>query len=56
MNNNFDVTIHGLGYVGLTLGIVLGEEGYKVLGNDIDEEKINMLKNKKSYLLEPQIN
>ena len=44
------IGIIGLGYVGLPLLIRFGEEGFKVFGFDIDEKKISMLKEGKSYI------
>ncbi|MFZ2187748.1 MAG: nucleotide sugar dehydrogenase [Candidatus Moraniibacteriota bacterium] len=38
------VSIIGLGYVGLPLAVRAKEKGYHVIGFDIDEKKINMLK------------
>lgn len=46
------VVIIGLGYVGLTLTMVLAEEGFLVTGVDADENKISRLKNKDSYVFE----
>ena len=44
------IGIIGLGYVGLPLGLNYAENGYKVIGFDIDESKIDHLKNKRSYI------
>ena len=38
------VAIIGLGYVGLPLAVRAKEKGYKVIGYDIDKEKVNTLK------------
>lgn len=46
------VVVLGLGYVGLTLGLVLSDEGFFVTGVDLDKEKIYKLKNKQSYVFE----
>jgi nucleotide sugar dehydrogenase len=46
------VVVLGLGYVGLTLGLVLSDEGFFVTGVDLDIEKISKLKNKQSYVFE----
>ena len=53
--NNNGVSIYGLGYVGLTLSIVLAEHGYNVNGIDIDKSKISLLNRNKSYLHEKNI-
>ncbi len=44
------VGIFGLGYVGLPLALRFTEEGFKVLGFDIDRAKIDALKQGKSYI------
>ena len=44
------IGIIGLGYVGLPLSIRFSEEGFKVLGFDIDEEKVKLLNSGKSYI------
>jgi len=44
------IGILGLGYVGLPLMIRYAEVGYKVLGIDIDNEKVNMLNQGVSYI------
>ncbi|SVE63800.1 uncharacterized protein METZ01_LOCUS516654, partial [marine metagenome] len=44
------VAIIGLGYVGLPLTIRFFEEGFKVVGFDIDKEKVDMLHSGKSYI------
>lgn len=40
----------GLGYVGLPLAMLIARKGFKVYGFDIDENKIRLLRNKKSYI------
>ena len=47
---NATVGIIGLGYVGLPLSIRFSEEGFKVLGFDIDKEKVEVLNSGKSYI------
>jgi len=46
------IAVIGMGYVGLTLAVVMAEEGYLVSGVDSDEEKIRMLREGKSYVFE----
>jgi UDP-glucose 6-dehydrogenase len=36
LEDNFNVCIIGMGYVGLTLAVVLAERGYKVAGIEIN--------------------
>ena len=49
-NNQANLGIIGLGYVGLPLAIHFRELGCSVHGFDIDEDKINKLNNGKSYI------
>jgi UDP-N-acetyl-D-glucosamine dehydrogenase len=44
------IGIIGLGYVGLPLSIRFSEEGFKVVGFDIDKEKVDLLNSSKSYI------
>lgn len=44
------VGVIGLGYVGLPLAMLIARKGFKVYGFDIDENKIRLLRNKKSYI------
>ena len=47
MNYNKKVLILGLGYVGLTLGLVFAKNGIKVFGFDIDKKTMKLLKSKR---------
>lgn len=47
---NATIGILGLGYVGLPLMIRYAEIGFKVLGIDIDQQKVDMLNKGKSYI------
>jgi len=44
------IGILGLGYVGLPLVLRFSEVGYKVVGFDIDQAKVDMLARKRSYI------
>jgi len=44
------IGIVGLGYVGLPLVIRFAEEGFPVLGFDVDKQKVDMLNKGKSYI------
>lgn len=44
------IGIVGLGYVGLPLAVVLAEAGYRVLGLDVDPEKVDALMRGESYV------
>ena len=49
MTNKTVVSVYGLGYVGLTLSIVLAEHDFFVIGVEKDKTKKIMLKKKKMY-------
>jgi len=49
-NNNALVGIIGLGYVGLPLAMVFNSGSFKVLGFDIDGEKVAKIKGGESYI------
>ena len=51
-NRSAVVAVLGLGYVGLPLATVFAKAGYKVIGVDPVKEKIESLKNGKSYVLD----
>jgi UDP-N-acetyl-D-glucosamine dehydrogenase len=44
------IGIVGMGYVGLPLALRFSEVGYKVLGFDIDDDKVSKLNSGKSYI------
>jgi len=44
------IAVIGLGYVGLPLAITFAEKGFKVTGIDTDENRVNRIKNLKSYI------
>jgi UDPglucose 6-dehydrogenase len=46
------ITIVGSGYVGTTLAAILASSGYKTYALDIDQNKINILKQGKSFFFE----
>ena len=48
-DQKISVSVYGLGYVGLTLSIVLAEEGFKVYGIDNDRNKIKLLNKNKFH-------
>ncbi len=49
-NKQAKIGIVGLGYVGLPLSIRYSEVGYKVIGFDIDPNKVRVLEQGKSYI------
>jgi UDP-N-acetyl-D-glucosamine dehydrogenase len=44
------IGVYGLGYVGLPLVFAFVDKGFRVLGFDIDESKIDALRAGKSYM------
>jgi UDP-N-acetyl-D-glucosamine dehydrogenase len=49
MKKNFAIGVVGLGYVGLPLSLAFAERGFTVVGFDIDDLKIRMLNEGRSY-------
>ncbi len=52
---NLNITVLGLGYVGLSTALVLAYLGHQVTGLDIDSSKIEMLKRGTIPLFEPNL-
>ena len=50
MSKEATVGVIGLGYVGLPLAVEMARAGYKVIGIDLQEEKVSMLRNGQSYV------
>ncbi len=46
------VTVIGLGYVGLPLAVNFAKAGYTVFGLDKDEDRVNKVRKKESYILD----
>ncbi len=49
------VAVFGLGYVGLTTALALDAAKIRVVGYDIDNDKLDKLKNKELYIHEPNL-
>ncbi|WP_027955572.1 UDP-glucose dehydrogenase family protein [Halobacillus kuroshimensis] len=49
------ITVVGSGYVGLVTGVCLAEMGHRVIGLDIDEDKVQQMRNGISPIYEPGI-
>ena len=49
-SKNALVAVLGLGYVGLPLATVFAEKGFKVIGIDLDERKVDRINDKESYI------
>ncbi len=50
INKQAIISIIGLGYIGLPLALSFSKSGYKVNGIDIDQNKIELLNKKQSYI------
>jgi len=50
MSDIKSIAVVGLGYVGLPLALLADKKGFDVVGLDIDSNKMELLKNKKSYI------
>ncbi len=46
------IAVMGLGYVGLPLAVTYAQAGFKVIGIDPVEEKVNLVNDGKSYILD----
>lgn len=46
------LVVVGLGYVGLTMAVVMADAGFQVTGVDVDSDKIDQLNNGSSYIHE----
>jgi UDP-N-acetyl-D-glucosamine dehydrogenase len=44
------IAVIGLGYVGLTLATALAEAGFRVIGIDVDQQKVDMANKGESYI------
>lgn len=58
MNNHLDhyrIGVIGLGFVGLTLSVVLANNGFNVYGVDTDLNKVELIKNRKTPFYEEKI-
>jgi len=49
-NKSAQIGIVGLGYVGLPLAVAFSEAGFKVLGFDIQQKRVNSINQGKSYI------
>jgi len=51
-NKEANVAVLGLGYVGLPLAVVFAKSGFKVIGIDPIQEKVDQINSGKSYILD----
>ena len=49
---NFDVAVVGMGYVGLPTSLAFREAGYRVLGLDVSEQRLQIIRDRRADLLE----
>src|ERR1700686_4693699 len=49
-NKKAQIAVIGLGYVGLPLALAFAQKGFKVLGIDTDDQRVERIKNLKSYI------
>ena len=49
-NREMKVGVIGLGYVGLPLAVEKAKAGFKTVGFDIQEEKVNLVNNGENYI------
>jgi len=49
------ISIVGLGYIGLPTAILVAQNGYKVSGFDIDNQKVEKINNGDPTIVEPEI-
>lgn len=50
LNKTAQVSVIGLGYVGLPLAMEIGKADFSVIGIDVDKEKVNKINSKNSYI------
>jgi len=46
------IALIGLGYIGLPLAVAFAKAGYRVQGIDTDQDRVDQLNKKKSYILD----
>ena len=51
----YNIVVAGTGYVGLVTGVCLAEKGHNVTCVDVNEEKINLMKQGKSPIYEQDL-
>jgi len=49
---NAKVAVIGMGYVGLPLAVALGDVGFEVWAVDVDEQRVEMLRSGRSYIVD----
>ena len=52
METDNEICIMGMGYVGLTLAVAMATKGYTVHGTEIDEKKLELMRDRKPHFYE----
>lgn len=47
-----ELCVIGLGYIGLPTAVIFANNGFEVMGVDVDDSKVAMVNNGRSYLKE----
>ena len=50
-----NISVIGMGFVGLSMSLVFADKGHKVLGVDIDIDKLNHIRKKNATFFEPHV-
>gem|GEM_PF-4692344 len=53
-NYETEISIVGLGYVGLPLATMFAHKGFHVVGYDLDQVKVDCIKARRNYLVEEE--
>ena len=56
MNRKKTLSVFGLGYVGVVTAACLAEQGYRIIGVDVNRKKLELIKRGKSPVIEKGIN
>ena len=54
-NQHLNISVIGLGYIGLPTAAVLASRGHQVIGVDVNEETINTINKGEVHIVEPDL-